>query len=235
MQRRRFVQGSAGLLAGLGLAGCLGGNDSPPPRKATVFEDVSFQDGKLQIQLHSDVEVESRQENQGNLDPGGAAASLAPIGVASAAKGASRGSGGYSSAPTHPRHGWAIWHGGSYSDDWREDHRDELRMYDATVATLAVSYLGSDTEYENDPPGPGPGDVSWDKTWENPENGAETAVDIGAVSPGSSPREGWYRVGTELVSQDGSTDFGWQAVDFEIDNEVGGWQTDKVWYVKPRV
>ncbi|WP_436926384.1 hypothetical protein [Halosimplex amylolyticum] len=236
MQRRRFVQGSAGLLAGLGLAGCLGGNNSPPPRRSEVFDDVALQNEQLQIQLLSDVEVESRQENQGNLDAGGAVASLAPVGVARAAKGAGgRGSGGYSSAPKHPRHGWAIWHGGSYSDDWRDDHRDEIRMYDATVATLAVAYLGSDSDYENDAPGPGPGEVSWDETWEDPENGTEKAVDIGAISPGDGPREGWYRVGTELVSKDGSTDFGWQSVDFEVDDELSGWQVDKAWYVKPRV
>lgn len=219
------------------MAGCLfGGNNSPPPRRSEVFDDVALEGSQLQIQLHSDVEVESRRENQGALDAGDAAANVAPVGAARAAKGAGgRGTGGYSSAPKHPRHGWAIWHGGDYADDWREDHRDEIQMYDATVATLAVAYLGTDSDYENDAPGPGPGEVSWGKTWEDPDNGASASADIAAVSPGDTPREGWYRVGTELVSRDGSVDFGWQAVDFEVDQQSGGWAIEKAWYVKPRV
>ncbi|WP_459191249.1 hypothetical protein [Halosimplex sp. J119] len=235
MKRRRFLRGGTGLLAGAGLAGCLGGNNSPPPRKSRVFDDVNVQGTTLAIQLVSDVEVESRLENQGDLGAG--VAGLAPVGVASAAKGASgRASGGYSSAPRHSRHRtWAVWHGGSYTDDWRDDHDDELRMYDAVVATLAVSYLGSEQSYENDAPGPGPGDVSWDETWDQPEEGTELTADLTAVSPGDGVREGWYRIGTELVSEDGSMDFGWQAVDMEIDANGDRVQTGETWYVKPRV
>jgi len=237
MKRRRFVRGSAGLLAGAALAGCLGGNNAPPPRKSRVFEDVALQGTTLQIQLLSDVEVESRQENESGFAAGGAVSSLAPVGVARAAKGAGgRGSGGYSSAPKHSRHrSWAVWHGGGYSDDWRENHEDELRMYDATIATLGVAYLGTDEEYENDPPGPGPGEVSWDETWDDPQDGADLAANLSAVSPGSNVREGWYRIGTELVSEDGSENFGWQAVDMEVDENVNSLQLDKTWYVKPRV
>lgn len=236
MKRRRFVRGSAGLLAGAALAGCLGGDNTPPPRKSRVFEDVALQEQTLRIQLRSDIEVESRLENQSGLDPGDAGSSLAPVGVARAAKGAGgRGTGGFSSAPKHPRHGWAIWHGGGYSNGWRDDHRDELRMYDATVATLGVAYLGTDDGYEDDPPGPGPGEVSWDKTVESPENGADMGADLAAMSPDSGVREGWYRVGTELVSEDGAENFGWQAVDMEVDTNGNTVQMDKAWYLKPRV
>lgn len=234
MERRRFLRGSAGLLAGATLAGCLG-NNAPPPRKAKVFDDVSLDGTTLEVDLRQQIEVESRLENQSGLDAGAAVSSLAPIGVAAAAKGAgARGAGGYSSAP-RGRHGWAIWHGGSYSDDWRDDHRDELRMYSAAVATLAIAYVGTDNEYENDTPGPGPGDVSWDRTWDDPSEDTVKTVSIADVSPRDQPREGWYRVGTELVSEDGSRDFGWQAVDMEVDNEAGSWIVDKTWYVKPRV
>jgi len=237
MKRRRFVRGSFGLGAAASFAGCiLGGNNAPPPRKSKVFDDVALQGTMLQIQLRSDVEVESRLDNQSGLNASGAVAALSPVGVARAAKGAGgRGTGGYSSAPKHPRHGWAVWHGGGYSDDWREDHRDEIRMYDATVATLAVAHLGTDEEYENDTPGPGPGDVNWDKTVENPQDGADMGADLAAISPGSGVAKGWYRVGTELVSQDGSENFGWQAVDMEIDRNGDTVQMDEVWYVKPRV
>ncbi|WP_206425092.1 hypothetical protein [Halosimplex salinum] len=221
------------MVAGLGLAGCLGGNNSPPPRKAKVFDDVSLDGTQMQIQLESDVEVESRLEAQDDLDAGGAVGALLPVGRARAAKGAgARGAGGYSSAPKG-RHGWAVWHGGSYGDDWRDDHDDDIKMYDATVATLGVAYLGSDDSYQNDPPGPGP--VSWDEKWDDPSEGDAKSVDLAAISPGSDTREGWYRVGTELVADDGSRNFDWQAADFEVDNDVGRWNLDKEWHVKPRV
>ncbi len=237
MKRRRFVRGSAGLAAGAALAGCLGigGSSSPPPRRSRVFDDVALQGTTLQIELLSDVEVETRRENSSSLG-GGAVAGLVPVGRARAAKGAGgRGTGGYASAPKHPRHGWAVWHGGAYSDDWRDDHDDELRMADATVATLGVAYLGTDNEYENDAPGPGPGSVSWDETWDDPQDGADLTANVASLSPGDAVREGWYRVGTELVSEDGSTNFGWQSVDMEVDRSLGDPQMDKAWYVKPRV
>jgi hypothetical protein len=237
MKRRSFVRGSAGLAAGATLAGCLGigGSNSPPPRKSDVFADVALQETTLQIQLLSEIEVETRQQSQSSLG-GGAVAALLPVGRARAAKGAAgRGTGGYSSAPKHSRHGWAIWHGGAYGNDWRDDHDDELRMADASVATLGVAYLGTDDDYENDAPGPGPGSVSWDETWDSPEAGADLTANLAAISPGGAVREGWYRIGTELVSADGSTNYGWQSVDMEVDSGLGGAQMDKAWYVKPRV
>jgi hypothetical protein len=232
MQRRRFLRASVATAATLGLAGC-SGNNAPPPRKARVFDDVSLNGKTMQVRIMSDPVVESRQEEvEGKIGDGGVPASLLPVGVARAAKGAGkRGAGGFSSAPKG-RHGWAVWHGGAYEDDWREDHRDELRMYDATIVTMGIAYLGSDNDYENNPPGPGP--VDWDKTWNNPDEGTTVSAAIDEVSPGGRPREGWYRVGTELEQANGNTDFGWQGADFEIDNE-GNWLIDKAWHVKPRV
>lgn len=235
MKRRSFVRGSVGLATGIAVAGCLGfgGDNAPPPRKAKVFENVDFSGTTMEIELHPSPEVESRAE-EGQSDLGAVAASLAPVGVARAAKGAGkRGAGGYSSAP-RGRHGWAVWHGGNYGDDWRDDHRDELVMYSAAIATLGFAYLGSDNAYENDPPGPGPDDVSWDRTWDDPGEGETLTVDIAEVTSGASPNEGWYRVGTELVSADGDLNFGWQAADFEVEKE-GNWVMDKAWHVKPRV
>lgn len=233
MNRRRFLRGSAGLAAGVGLAGCsILGSTAPPPRKAKVFDSVDLQGTTLTVALRSDVVVESRrEESQGDVVAAGFLGGLSPVGVARAAKGAgNRGAGGYSSAPKG-RHGWAVWHGSNDDDDWRENHSDELRMYDATVATLGLAYVGSDNAYENDPPGPGP--VPWDQRVNDPEQGAQMQVGLGELA-GGTPREGWYRVGTELVSADGSMNFGWQAADFEVDNE-GRWIVDKAWHVKPRV
>ncbi|MFB6152431.1 MAG: twin-arginine translocation signal domain-containing protein [Haloarculaceae archaeon] len=239
MNRRTFVRGSAGLTAGLALTGCLGvlgGNSSPPPRKAELFDDVALDGTTMEIDLLSDPRVQSRAEEAQNGLAAGAVASLAPVGVARAAKGAGgRGAGGYAGAPRHHRHrGWAVWHGGDYADDWRENHRDELSWYPATVATLGVAYLGTDNEYEDNPPGPGADDVSWDRTWNQVSDDAVKTVDIGAVSPSPEPEQGWYRVGTELVAENRDLDFGWQAVDFEVDDDTG-WKVDKAWYVAPRV
>lgn len=231
MQRRRFLA-TVATLAPVALAGC-GSNASPPPRRAEVFADVELSGATLQIQLASDPEVESRVD-----DVGGANASLggdaAPVGVARAAKGGrgatGRGTGGYSSAPKG-RHGWAVYHGHD-DDDWREDHEEDLRMYDATVATLGVAYLGRDSQYEDNPPGAEP--VPWDRTWDDPEEGTAATVDVAALSPGDGARAGWYRVGAELVAEDGETNFGWHSADMEVD-AGGSLHVDEAWHVRPRL
>jgi hypothetical protein len=236
MDRRKFLQSSAGLVAAASLAGCSGGGDTPPPpRRSRVFADVSIQQQAVSVQLVQQPRVESRKAvgNDGNLASllGG----LSPVGVASAQKGGrgatGRGKGGYSSAPKG-RHGWALWHGHDDADDWREEHDDEIRMYPADVSKMGLAYLGTDDQYEDDPPGPGP--VPWDESWDDPEEGTEATASLGAVSPGSTPAEGWYRVGVRLVHEDGGADFGWQGVDLEVDKE-GSWIVDKAWHVKPRV
>jgi hypothetical protein len=234
MKRRTVLRtgvaaGAAGVAA---LAGCLGsGGSSPPPRRARVFRGVSLADRTMQIRFHADPRVESRAETvEESLRLG----DLSPVGVASAqkgARGATRGSGSYANAPKG-RHGWAVWHGGDY-DDWRENHDDELRMYPAAIATAGVAYIGSDQRYRDDPPDAGP--LPWDRTLESPAAGEAYEVPLSEAAPSSRPREGWYRVGTRLVAEDGDAGFGWQGADFEVDQESGGWTLDKAWHVRPRV
>lgn len=233
MHRRRFVATLA-TLAPVALAGC-GSNTSPPARRAEVFADVELSGTTLQVELASDPEVESRVEDVGGANPSIARdVDPAPIGAARAAKGGrgatGRGTGGYSSAP-RGRHGWAVYHGHD-DDDWREDHREDLRMYDATVATLGAAYLGPDHEYEEDPPGAEP--VNWDRTWDDPEGGTSATVDLASLSPGDGARPGWYRIGAELVAEDGATNFGWHSADMEVDAD-GSPTIDEAWHVRPRL
>lgn len=266
MNRRRFLRITGGGLAIAtgSLAGCLGSDQAPPPRKATVFEDVSIDEETMELSLLSKPKVESDVDN---VDGAAIVGALLPIGTARAGSRSSsgsgvsgatgRGTGGYSSAPKDSRHGWAIY-GGYTDDDWREEHEDELEMYRATVATLGIAYLGSNVEYQQDPPGPGP--VPWDKEWTDLEPGETVEVDLAAVSPDarygsdsstgsgnetdadaesnpdSSVSEGWYRVGTHLESPDGDIDFDWQAVDFQLDRSSTAELTvDEAWHVRPRL
>ncbi|MEZ3117339.1 hypothetical protein RYH80_15590 [Halobaculum sp. MBLA0147] len=248
MRRRDALRGTAGLLAGAGLAGCLGGDPAPPPRESRVFEDVSIADATLQIELVSQPFVESRKDvgasgaldskrGGSTVDLGAALGALSPIGVASAQKGGGgrgatgRGAGGYRSAPTG-RHGWAVWHGSDDDDEWRENHAQEIEEYPADVDRIGVEYLGRESEYEDDPPGPGY--VPEGKVWDDPEPGTELTARLAAVSPTDGPAEGWYRVGVHLVHAEGTADFGWQGADLEVDNE-GSWIVDKAWHVKPRL
>lgn len=237
MDRRTFVRGGVGLAAGTGLAGCLGlGSEAPPPRKAKVFDDVTVSGSTLQVKLLAQPEVESRATG-GSSDPAETTAveSLVPVGVARAAKGGrgatGRGSGGYSSAPKG-RHGWAVWHGGDYEDEWREEHDDELRMYPANVALLGAAWLGTTARYEDE--APGPGEEPLDRRWSDPEEGTTKRVDLRELSPTSTLREGWYRLEVDLESRDGDVDFGKQSADVKVDDEGNG-QIEKAWHVKPRV
>lgn len=234
MHRRRFVATLASL-APVALAGC-GSETAPPPRQAEVFANVELSGSTMEIELAADPEVESRID-----DVGGANASLAgdvdpaPIGAARAAKGGrgatGRGTGGYSSAPTG-RHGWAVYHGHDDDEEWRENHEEDVRMYDATVATLGVAFLATDSEYEDDPPGTGP--VPWDRTWDDPDEGTAATADLASLSPGDGARPGWYRVGAELVAENGSTNFGWNCADMSVETGLNA-TIDEAWHVRPRL
>jgi hypothetical protein len=237
MRRRRFLQASGAVWLAA-VAGCLG-SSSPPPRKSNSITDVELvaddATPTLEVALADDPWVMSRYDAGGSSArsaPNGLGG-LLPVGTAGAQKGGGgaagrgatgRGNGGYSSAPrTH--HGFAWYHGGSYADDWYENHRDEVDRYQTTVATLGVAYLGSNDRYTDDPPGPGP--VPWDRTIEDPEDTETYAVE----------REGWYRIGAELRGENVSHDFEWECVDLHLEEgfTTDGMEIDEEWKVSPRV
>ncbi|MDS0259304.1 hypothetical protein NDI56_07855 [Haloarcula sp. S1CR25-12] len=231
MRRRRFLR--VGTAAGtLGLAGCFGlggGNSSPPPRKAEVYDSISTNDGAIVVNLTADPTVESRADVDASL-----ALSLGlPVGRAAAAKGGGRGqgatgrgSGGWSSAPH--RGGRAIHHGHEDDDDWREEHENEISRYDAAIAVVALGYMGSQEEFSDDPPPAGPLDESqWDERWTDPEPDQQLSMPV--------EQPGWYRVGSKLRSENGNQGFGWESVDFRVDQSGDGYEVENPWQVSPRL
>lgn len=231
MRRRQFIVGT-GLAVASALAGCTDESNSPPPRKSNVIETVELDDGNLRIAPEDDTWVMSRYEPddpQALADPdrvGG----LSPVGSASAkgkggagGRGATgRGTGGHSSAPrTH--HGRAWWLGGSYADDWYDDHDDEVREYDVAIDTLGVAYLGTDDQFEDDRPGAGR--VPWDQTFSNAADAKTYSVD----------RPGWYRIGAHIEGENVNHDFRWESVDVEVERSISGYEIDEKWKVSPRI
>jgi hypothetical protein len=236
MDRRRFLTRSGVALgATAGLTGCLGlfgGSAAPPPRESEVFEEIQAQDSALQIQLDNQPMVESRADVSSSLaapETGGLVAALSPVGVARGAKGGrgatGRGSGGARSAP-RSSHGRAKYLGGDY-DDWEDEHEDEIERYTPALAAVGIAYLASDDAYADNPPGPGEPPGGWDRTIDNPDPGQQISHD--------TVREGWYRVGSHLRARNGNHDFGWEAVDFEVDTDGSSPQVDTEWKISPRL
>jgi len=233
MNRREFLtKGTLTVGAVTGLAGCFGlfggnGRDGPPPRQSQVFEVTEVQNGQLVVPLEDDTWVMSRADAQGRVEPASAGFSdpgdLSPVGVASAAKGSGRGKGGYSSSPKGRHRHRALLFGRDDDDDWYEDHEDEIQRYSVAVAAVGIAYMGSDAQFENNPPGPGP--VDWDRTVSNPSGQVTEALDA----------EGWYRVGAQLEGEGVDQNFGWEAIDMEIDRTASGMQKDEQWKVSPRI
>lgn len=250
MNRRRLLRlAGSGVVVGVGgLSGCLSSDDSPPPRKAEVFDDVSIADGVMEIDLAADPTVESRVDAADSVATVSSVRPVSPVlpigtaragsrsssGTSSGSSGATgRGTGGYSSAPRDDRHGWAIY-GGHTNGGWRDDHDDDISMYTAAIAALGAAYMGANSEYQNDSPGPEP--VPWDREWDDPASGTTLEADLADLTGGSTASEGWYRVGTRLESPDGSVDFDWQAADFKLERaSTGGLSVDEAWHVRPRL
>jgi hypothetical protein len=237
MKRRRFVSAAIGGTALLGgLAGCLGNDATPPPRRSTVIEDLSIADETLTVTLADDPTVESRAElgNEARLgnEEQTQLGAVVPVGRAAAkgkggggGKGATgRGSGGWHSAPRH--NGCAVYHGGDY-ETWRENHDDDVSRYQAAISTVGIARLGRDFLTEDALPGPGPAD-SWDETY-----------DPGGQSDSIShpiDRSGWYRVGFHLQAEHHEHDFDWEAIDFAVELEADGeYEISHPWKVSPRL
>jgi hypothetical protein len=241
MRRRRFLQASGAVALGAA-AGCLG-DSSPPPRKSNALSDVELRTtdttearAELRVDLANDPWVVSRYDSgsSASLDaPLALLGRLSPVGRARGAKGGGgsggsgatgRGTGGYASAPrTH--NGYAWYHGTDDSDDWYDDHADEVTRYGAVVGTVGFAALGRNAQYVDDPPAPGA--VTWDRTVEDPAN------ELGFQADG----EGWYRVGAELVGERVDHSFGWASVDVRVEEDTlgGGMAIEEEWKVSPRV
>jgi hypothetical protein len=242
MNRRRFLVTSGVSVAGAAsLSGCLGilGGQTPPPRKSSVFTDVKATENGIVLNLPDQPWIQSRADvgSSGSLAKPGLAASLAglsPVGVASAAKGGGavgatgRGDGGAATAP-RSTHGYAKWHGGDGDDydDWRESNDDDVGRYDATVAAVGVAYLGSNARYDDNEPGPGKPPGGWDETM--------TSVDDRRIVYDAQPQEGWYRSGAKLEAASGDHNFGWESVDYLVEQSSNGPKVDRVWKISPRL
>lgn len=230
MRRRKFLLGT-GVAAATALAGCTG-SSSPPPRKSNVISGIDAQNNNIQIDIADNTWVQSRYDAGGSQaladpdDVGG----LSPVGKASAkgkggggGRGATgRGSGGYSSAPK-TTHGRAWFHGGAYTDDWYDDHEDEVTRYSVAIAALGVAYLGSNAQFQDDKPGAG--DVPWDEVYRDPDDAVEYPID----------RQGWYRVGANIRGQQSNHDFRWEAVDFQLEGSGSNYEITEQWKVSPRI
>ncbi|PSP80046.1 hypothetical protein BRC81_02285 [Halobacteriales archaeon QS_1_68_20] len=235
MRRRRFVASGA-TVGALTLAGCLGSSPTPPPRRSEVFEAVGADGTSLQMNLAGQPVVESRADvdaAEGSGSFGSVVAALAalnPVGTAAAAKGGGggrgatgRGSGEHGSAPKN-HNGHAKYHGGDY-DDWREEHEDEVETYQAEVALLAIGFIGTDPQMEDSPPEPGP--IDWDETWQDPQPDQDITYE--------PPRTGWYRTGAKLEAKGANHSFGWECLDFRVNDANETVEVDNVWKVSPRL
>jgi hypothetical protein len=249
MDRRTLLK-TSGIVAASGLtalAGCIGSNNEPPPRKSNVINNIQLADDGSTLSIDPVVDENQWVQSRRDIDivtsdassetrsigvPAGHSllAGLSPIGVARAAKGrgsTGRGTGGYSSA-TKTSNGRAWFWGGSYARPWYNDHDDEIEQYPVDIATLGIAYIGPNAVFEEQDPGPGP--VTWDETYEDPtDDEIETSLE--------NLRTGWYRVGANIVTPNGrgTTDLGWECVDLRIEDGVGGKEITERWKVSPRI
>ena len=243
MDRRRFLVTSAASVAGAAsLSGCLGvfGGQTPPPRRSSVFTDVKATENGIVLNLPDQPWIQSRadvgsSESLSKPNPAASLAALSPVGVARAAKGGGgavgatgRGDGGYRTAPGST-HGYAKWHGGDGDDydDWRENNDDDVEKYDATVAAVGVAYLGSNRRYDDNEPGPGKPPGGWDERM--------TEIDGEQIVYDTQPRDGWYRSGAKLEAASGDHTFGWESVDYMVEQSSAGPEVDRVWKISPRL
>lgn len=249
-RRTLLTTGSIVATGGLAaLAGCTGSSTEPPPRKSNVIDEVEltadgstlridpYGESNRWVQSRRDLAVDASSGSGDRTDAAesiampAALATLSPIGTVRAAKGrgaTGRGSGGYSSAP-RTANGRAWFWGGSYANSWYDDHEDEVDQYPVDIATLGVAYIGSETRFEEQDPGPGP--INWDDTYDAPTDGEiETAV--------QDLRPGWYRVGANIVVAEGpdeGTDLGWECLDLRVEETVDGKEITERWKVSPRI
>lgn len=251
MKRRTLLRAS-GIVATSGLtaiAGCIGGDNEPPPRRSNVIDDIELADdgSTLRIDPVSGTNrwVQSRRDIDIDIDSSrrsgrsrskltasrSALAGLSPVGTARAAKGrgaTGRGSGGYRSAPKTSKGRARFW-GGPYTHRWYDDHDEEVERYPVEIMTLGIAYLGTNARFEEQDPGPGP--VNWDRTYDSPtESEIETSI--------QNLQPGWYRVGANIAVPEGqetAANLGWECIDIRIERTPTGKEITERWKVSPRI
>lgn len=181
-------------------------------------------DATLYVDLAEDTYVESRQDFDGAQSRNEFVILQAKGGGGGGRGFTGRGTGAYENAPR--RNGWAIYHGGDYTDDWREDHRDDIERYEVAIVGVGVEYFGTNAEFQDDKPGPGAPE-DWDRRFDNPEDAIEYTLQ----------EAGWYRVGT-LTTPVGTTqdfDTPWECFDIRVEEENGSLTITERWKVAPRL
>ena len=254
---RRDLLNTSGIIAVSGLtalAGCSGADDTaPPPRKSNVIDEVSLGQNGSTLTIdpvpQEDQWVQSRRDlyegknttaektttSEDTSTESASLSGLSPIGIASAAKGrgaTGRGAGGFSSAP-RTSNGRAWFFGGAYANSWYNEHDDEVEKYPTRVAQLGIAYVGTNEEFEEQNPGPGP--VSWDETYDNPDPDTPIETDVADL------RDGWYRVGANIVvdnrgtGNEETTNLGWECIDIRVEDNGSGKEITERWKVSPRI
>ena len=242
IDRRRYLLLAAGVAASAGTAGCLGflsgNNQSPPPRKSNVVEDIVVEGETLIVEfvspdnrwLMSRREIDTSEQN--NVETGAGRSTLdrlSPVGTASAkGRGATGrgtvGRGGGSGSTPRTGNGYLWFGGGAYVGSWYSNHNDEVRRYPIDIDEVGAARLGDNQTFRDAAPGPGP--VTWDRTYDTPEDTIRFDTPL---------REGWYRVGTHTVTDGGDVDLGWESFDLWLQTDAGGFDIAEQWKMSPRI
>jgi hypothetical protein len=246
MNRRQFLTrtGSIATVGMAGIAGC-SSTEEAPPRKSNIIKSIEVSSNSTLVVdpvSTSDQWVMSRRElqveNTINAELNAVSTSfstLSPVGVASAkgrgagGRGSKSGGSGFSSAPKTSR-GRARYGGGSYVPVWYNDHDDEVERYPVDINDVGVKYFGSPEEFREQAPSPGP--VAWDEVFTSPDG--EMTISADEVGLGQELQEGWYRIGSQVITPDGETNMGWESYDFKVEQEDEV-KITKIWKVSPRI
>lgn len=226
MDRRQFILSGIGMAAGISMAGCTTSTEELPPRRSSIVNEITLQDGELVVDFLSDPTVTMREEQV----EGGGVGTILPIGVASAKKGGSGGrTGGRVRTSSRSRGsrssyrgahrsntGFAYYYWAADDDEWYDEHEDILiqvepqinRVGVASIPNLEQKELGAET-------------VAWDEIKQG-SAGEELRVNVDSESE-------WYRIGIDL--ERGNSDLGWEFYDVEITEDGVG----QMWKVPPRL
>ena len=248
MNRRKFLTRTSGIATAsmVGLAGCTTTTEEAPPRKSNIIETINIEDKATLVidqvddpdqwvMSRRDLELRNMATAVGN-SASSLLSTLSPVGVASAkgrgaaGRGAKGGGKGFSSAPKTSR-GRARYGGGVYVAGWYDDHDDDVDRYPVDINTIGIKYFGESEDFREQAPSPGP--VAWDEVFTNVDGKMTISAD--KIDLGQELQEGWYRVGSQVVTPDGDTNMGWESYDFKVEETDGSMEITKIWKVSPRI